>query len=310
MTLSPLAQLLEATIAFQQQQVGAAETATTGSFDADFTSLATTTQLFINAFNNFQTSTTNDAGSEFDTALNNALLMTLQPQGAQGSGATRPTFIDSLAALGINFQISAGGADQFQVSWTALEAAFNTYPAQTSALIANAFQAISDIEKNLVLLPPADQPYMYATDFARPADLTAQSPAAQGTSGAMANADPMPTGALPAAQNPALLATAATDAASATLNTGAASTVAATVAPLVAGPDQNDPFVVAAIAAYRVNEVIVDNETDNQPDPVAEVVPDVSTVTNTDVVNEATHDQTDSNGRNRLLGALHQRTTK
>ena len=387
-TLSPLAQLLEATIAFQLQQAAQSHSTSENSFISDFMGLATTTNLFINAFNNFQTSTTNDVASEFDNALNNALLMALQPQNTKGSTVTGQTFLESLAAIGITFRITVNSADQFQVSWTKLEAAFNANPLQTSMLIANAFQAISEIEKNLTLSPSSDEQYMFATNFglsnetamqalneqavneqtitaatqsalANDALLTilngtAVTPESAMTSAALAM---NPAAAVAGAANSAATTNAATQTTStaiadattnATVNAngtstaGTQGTVASTVAPAgqavataaatsatpavaagagnpvatgvvttsVTGPDQTDPFVAAAIAAYRVNEVVVDTESEPQAAPVAEIIPDVSNVTKADAVALDAHGDADSNGRNRMLSAIHQRNQK
>ncbi|PRC90920.1 hypothetical protein [Solimicrobium silvestre] len=155
---SPLSQLLAATVKFQTQQanqtqqVSAGATTSTGT-SLDFKQLSEITTLFVDAFNNFQTSIASSVANPFDSVFNNALLTGIQTENTQSGSSSIQSFIDSLAEVGINFQAGTDfmSPSQFQIDWTTLASAYNANPAQTSALLSNAFQALGAIEENLLL---------------------------------------------------------------------------------------------------------------------------------------------------------------
>jgi hypothetical protein len=157
-SFSPLAQLLAATVKFQTQQTNPQQIVPTpdsanANADSDFNQLAELTTLFVNAFNNFQTSSSSPFANQFDSGFNSALLTAIQDENTQSGSENIQSFISSLAAVGINFQPATNtlNPNQFQIDWGTLEAAFNANPAQTTALLSNAFQALGAIEENLIL---------------------------------------------------------------------------------------------------------------------------------------------------------------
>ncbi|MET3105618.1 hypothetical protein AAKU67_003172 [Oxalobacteraceae bacterium GrIS 2.11] len=153
---SPLAQLLAATVVFQTKQARqvpiAQPTQPGSSTNIDLTTLTEITTLFVNAFNNFQTSSTDGLTNQFDTAFENALMAAIQNETSHAGATHTQSFIDSLAQLGIQFQDSASltAPNQFTIDWTRLETAFNANPAQTIALLSNAFQALNTIAETTV----------------------------------------------------------------------------------------------------------------------------------------------------------------
>lgn len=153
---SPLAQLLAATVVFQTKQARqvpiAQPTQPGSSTNIDLTTLTEITTLFVNAFNNFQTSSTDGLTNQFDTAFENALMAAIQNETSHAGATHTQSFIDSLAQLGIQFQDSASltAPNQFTIDWTRLETAFNANPAQTTALLSNAFQALNTIAETTV----------------------------------------------------------------------------------------------------------------------------------------------------------------
>ena len=168
---SPLAQLLATTVLFQTQQAAQAAQApqvpaSTGT-DTDFQQTAATTAQFVNAFNNFQISSADSLSTPFDATFENALLQELHAQNTLPGSTNSQSLIDSLAAVGINFQEATNptNPNQFQINSTALEAAFSANPTQTSTLLSNALQGLSAIEEKLILGQSATGSDLFTTQL-------------------------------------------------------------------------------------------------------------------------------------------------
>lgn len=161
---STLARLLSATRVFQAQQAQQAQraqqvqqeslsaaalntTQVASDTTADFGQLVTTANLFVDAFNQFQSSSFDNTTNLFGASFDNALLLAMQAQSEDGQ-----SLIASLAQVGINFQEAADPASpsQFNLDLNALQAAFDANPVATSALLAKSLQALSEIEVKLL----------------------------------------------------------------------------------------------------------------------------------------------------------------
>ncbi|MDO8177114.1 MAG: hypothetical protein Q7T62_02610 [Undibacterium sp.] len=158
---STLARLLSATRVFQAQQAQRAQqvqqeslsavalntTQVASDTTADFGQLVTTANLFVDAFNQFQSSSFDNTTNLFGASFDNALLLAMQAQSEDGQ-----SLIASLAQVGINFQEAADPASpsQFNLDLNALQAAFDANPVATSALLAKSLQALSEIEVKLL----------------------------------------------------------------------------------------------------------------------------------------------------------------
>ena len=145
--LSTLGQVLSTTSTLQTQKVS---TDTVNSDTAtDFGTLVTTAELFVSAFNNFQTSNTDSIQNPFSTTSDNALLLAINTQLLSETGKS---VLASLAQIGITFQDTSltDNTGQFTINLTALQAAFNTDPTGTSSLLTQALQALSQVETSLI----------------------------------------------------------------------------------------------------------------------------------------------------------------
>jgi hypothetical protein len=153
--------------------VSPAETSTpldslSGTLSADFGKLLSAAQLFVNAYNNFQTSSADSLAAPFGVAFDNALLLALHAQTGAADGSS---VIDSLAQIGINFQEASGlgSSGQFTIDLKALQAAFDLNPVQTAELLAKNLQALATIEAKLLSQPLALGLDLFASDINVPA---------------------------------------------------------------------------------------------------------------------------------------------
>ena len=179
--LSKLGQLLSAAT-FQSQQLvaSATEQDARANLDNGFGRLQAAAQLFVDAFNNFQTGDVNDVNNPLFAPFapfGNPLLLALNGLPALDNGQS---LLASLARVGINFQEALPGAgnSQLTLDLTALEAAFNDSPSATSALLGQAFQTLGQIEARLVaqnvdFFAPEPNPALPASQLDLPAPFTA-----------------------------------------------------------------------------------------------------------------------------------------
>jgi hypothetical protein len=147
--LSKLGQLLSASAMLQPQagsQAAAAvdavgEQGASANLDDGFGKLLAAAQLFVDAFNQFQTSDVNSVQDPLVAPFENVLLLAINGLPGTDGGTS---LLASLEQVGIGFQDAAGsvGSTQLAVDSTALQSAFNANPAGTSALLAQAFQTI------------------------------------------------------------------------------------------------------------------------------------------------------------------------
>ncbi len=293
---SPLAHLLAVTVLFQTPQAGSS----TGSTNLNFQQLAQAAGNFVGAFNSFQNTVNASNATPFESTFDSALLNALQTQNLQTGSASVQSFIDSLAQVGINFQgaTSLINPNQFQFNLSALEMAYNANSKQTSALLSNAFQALSSIEQQLLLAQTSQtlnaslmttQPTSVTSSANRAANNTSPAAGANGTTGSAALnvsgvsgvAGVAGTAAPAAASANAQIAVTASAVAGATASPAVAppsAAAASTLATLAAtiNPATTDPIVALAVAAYRVTESMEHTPASQPANPVNEVIPDVT----------------------------------
>jgi hypothetical protein len=173
--LSTLAQLLEATQVFQTQtsQLDPSEasepvSSLSTTMSSDFGKLLSSAQVFVNAYNNFQTTSADTLASPLGLAFDNALLLALHAQSGASDGSS---VIDSLAQIGINFQEASGsgGSGTFTIDLKALQAAFDLNPLQTAELLAQNLQALATIEAQLLSQPSGLGLDLFASGMSVPA---------------------------------------------------------------------------------------------------------------------------------------------
>jgi hypothetical protein len=159
--LSNLGQLLSASSVLQQQaaSVGAADAAEavgeqnpSANVDDGFGRLLAAAQLFVGAFNQFQSSNINDIADPLVASFQNPLLVAingLPPSSGSESGSVEgQSLFAGLSQVGFSFQNGASnpaGNAQLTIDPSALESAFNANPAQTSALLTQTFQTIGQL---------------------------------------------------------------------------------------------------------------------------------------------------------------------
>ncbi|MFZ6751624.1 hypothetical protein [Undibacterium sp. Ren11W] len=166
---SSLAQLLEATLSFDQTQgvasssVNALNTQTNAAVSSDFSKLFGTAQAFVDAFNNFQTSSANSLDTPFGSAFDNALLLAIHAQSGTSNGIS---LIDNLATIGINFQEPSASTDTgtFSIDLNSLQAAFNLDPVKTSEVLTKSLQTLAGIEAKLISLPSLQNSSLLTSD--------------------------------------------------------------------------------------------------------------------------------------------------
>ncbi|WP_295761016.1 hypothetical protein [Undibacterium sp.] len=166
---SSLAQLLEATLAFDQtqsvatQSVNVLNAQTSAAVSSDFSKLFGTAQAFVDAFNNFQNSSSNSLDTPFGSAFDNALLLAIHAQSGTGNGIS---LIDNLATIGINFQEPSASTDTgtFSIDLNSLQAAFNLDPVKTSEVLTKSLQTLAGIEAKLISLPSLQSSSLLTSD--------------------------------------------------------------------------------------------------------------------------------------------------
>jgi len=266
---STLAQLLAATALFQTTQPP--QDALAAAADTDFSQLAATTGQFVNAFNNFQNSVTDNLVTSFESTFDNALLTALHAGLALSGETVTRSLIDSLAQVGVNFQ-EAGSAlnpNQFQIDWATLEGAYTANPTQTTALLSNALQALATIEQNLIYPAPvsaAAVPVMDGADALTPSAVGAAGTAVVAGTAAGANAQ--------LAMSSAIL----------------------------------DPLIAQEIAAYRLGETIGNTLNDTHPKAVVEVDQDVARVMPIEAIKSGAQGAAGKSVRNQSVRNTHRNT--
>lgn len=173
--LSTLAQLLEATQVFQTQtsQLDPSEaskpvSSLSTTMSSDFGKLLSSAQVFVNAYNNFQTTSADTLASPLGLAFDNVLLLALHAQSGASDGSS---VIDSLAQIGVNFQEASGsgGSGTFTIDLKALQSAFDLNPLQTAELLAKNLQALATIEAKLLSQPSGLGLDLFASGMSVPA---------------------------------------------------------------------------------------------------------------------------------------------
>ena len=145
--LSKLGQLLSASAMLQPRAQAAGSVDAVGEQDADvnlddgFGKLLAAAQLFVDAFNQFQSDDVNNVQDPLLAPFENVLLLAINQLPGVDSGKS---LLSSLEQVGIGFQDAPNlvGSAPLTIDLTALQSAFNANPAQTSALLAQAFQTI------------------------------------------------------------------------------------------------------------------------------------------------------------------------
>jgi hypothetical protein len=172
--LSRLGQLLSASALLQQagsQATGAVdavgEQGASVNLDDGFGRLLAAAQLFVDAYNQFQSGDVSEVQDPLTAPFDNVLLLAINELPGVENGKT---LLSSLQQVGIGFQENASdfiGSAQLTIDATALQSAFNASPAGTSALLAQAFQTIGVLAVQLAGQPP--DLFMTGTDVALPA---------------------------------------------------------------------------------------------------------------------------------------------
>lgn len=320
---STLAQLLAATVSFlTQQQKQLQQVPASSPTPNNFKQLVLSTSQFVDAFNNFQTASSTSLASPIDSNFDHALILAIHGKNTQSGTGSTQSFIDSLAKVGIDFHEATGLTDQnhFKIDWTKLESEFNANPTQTSALLSNALQALTVIEETI--LAAQSTPNLSAKGVNPGSGVSA--------SGSQFNT---------AQNNPIITTSVATPASSFTSNSEASvvSTVsgntslspneivapvlsALTLASNTAGIEnvtttsninanslqQNiqsipfNPFIAAAVMAYRIGETITTTSEDMGFKPPLKTSEEVSEIHKIDPVKFNPYDGQNGNKRDQL----------
>ncbi|MDE2430805.1 MAG: hypothetical protein KGM99_18960 [Burkholderiales bacterium] len=147
--VSTLGQVLAATITLLAQKMAVNSASSSNTVANSFATVATDAALFVNAFNSFQSDSTNRVQNPLTSLFNTDLLTAIN---AQNLPETGKNLLTSLAQIGISLQ-STGLTDsnpQFTLNLTSLQAAFTADPTATSTLLTQALQALAQVETTLV----------------------------------------------------------------------------------------------------------------------------------------------------------------
>ncbi|WP_212786992.1 hypothetical protein [Ferrigenium kumadai] len=133
--ISALGQLLSAASIFESGILQSTATSPSG-----FTSLATATQLFVDAFNSFLQSGSGNLQNPPGLSLGNLFAQALLSQ-SSGNGTS---IIASLSSVGINFvpPLTPNDAGRLTIDFQSLQSAFNANPTGTTTLLVQAIQSI------------------------------------------------------------------------------------------------------------------------------------------------------------------------
>jgi len=306
--LSPLAQLLAATVTGQSQEGNPSQTLSGNvAANANFQQLAEAATNFVNAFNSFQDGINGNSANSFETAFDSALLQAIHVENNQSGSGSVQSFINSLTQVGINFQEANNptNPNQFQINMTALEAAYSSNPTQISTLLTNAFQGLSTIEQQLLLAQSAQTQDATQMTLQSANVVTANiagNSAASTTNGASNPVNAALYGVTGYSalniisgntENPPANADAASASASAAAispsndNAADAAITASTMNPVMI-----DPMIALAVAAYRVGENIEHSLTEKSSRPTAELIPDIGETTKVEPIDSDTHKNT------------------
>ena len=274
---STLAQLLAATALFQANQQTAQGSVTT----PDFNQLASATNQFVSAFNNFQNNITDKLVTPFESAFDNALLLAMHTNNDQSDTNMTQSVIDSLSEIGIQFQEASNtlNPNQFQINWANLEEIYTANPGQTTDLLLNAFQALASIEQNLISTD---------TNLTTPQTATV-----------------VATGNIITAENYSATTLAVSNTEAATTAPAATTTLSTTPAAVIANaqlPKQalmTDTLIAVEIAAYRLNESIGNTLKDTHPNPVPEVDKDIAQIPGIEAITFNAHEGAGANENNK-----------
>ena len=149
--VSPLAQVFSTALnLLASQLVNKTDTVASGNKVAsNFTELAIAANLFVNAFNNFQASNAdlaeNPLSSNYGSELTQAINIQILPE-------TGKNLIDSLAQIGIHLQtVDLNGSNtQLSLNPEGLQAAYTSDPGVTANLLAQALQALAEVESRIL----------------------------------------------------------------------------------------------------------------------------------------------------------------
>lgn len=136
--ISALGQLLSATSIFESGILQ-----TTATTPSGFATLATATQLFVDAFNGFLQSGSNNLLNPPGLSLGNLFAQAL----ASRTTSNGTSVIASLSSVGINFvpPLLPNGAGQLTIDLQSLQSAFNADPVGTSSVLSQAIQSIGQL---------------------------------------------------------------------------------------------------------------------------------------------------------------------
>jgi hypothetical protein len=140
--ISGLGQLLSASAIFESGLLKAVATN-----QANFSTVAAATQLFVQAFNNFVQSDTMQSSSAVSPAA-----VFMQVLNAPSSSASGQSVIASLATIGINYQVDASGNGQMSVDFAGLQSAFNSDQQGTVAVLAQTTQTVGQLASEFTSL--------------------------------------------------------------------------------------------------------------------------------------------------------------
>jgi hypothetical protein len=221
--ISGLGQLLSASTLFETGNSNAAN-------QAGFPAVLAATQIFANALNNFlqtdslQNASAGSPGNQFMQALN-----------TQTTAGSEKSIIASLSGIGINYQapVSQNDTGRMTIDFKTLQSAFNTNPAGTTSLLAQATQSIGQFAaKFRTLFTPLNN----LAQNSQPAAATAA--AISATPGTAATPATARTNATATTETAAAItsATAATSAARIAIATAATALTASEIAATTAQP--------------------------------------------------------------------------
>lgn len=146
--ISTLGQVFATTIALLTHKISATATPDnnlSNNLLVNFAEQSSAAQLFVNAFNNFQANNANIAANPLLSSFDSNLLPLLT---TQTLSATGQTLLGSLSQIGISLQTPGvtDGTAQFTVNLGALQEAFTSNPTATANLLAQALQALGEVE--------------------------------------------------------------------------------------------------------------------------------------------------------------------
>lgn len=149
--VSSLSQTLATTIALLGQQMKAIATsgsaAPIGDAATNFPTTASLANLFVKAFNTFQSGNVNSIQNPLTSFLDNSLLDAMGGVLADSGN----NLLESLSKIGITLDTSLSGDNtQFSLDTVVLQKAYASAPVATATLLTQALQALAQIETTLI----------------------------------------------------------------------------------------------------------------------------------------------------------------